>query len=705
MDSLPSAGRRENALKSVPANRRPARRSLVPAIFTLLAVPVLAGPAFAQQASVTSETLLPANTTGWVSVPDAKALKAAIEKTEFGAMMDDPNVKPFVDDLARQLREYLDQQNIRFGMRLEDIEKVHSGEICLAGVLRKPVDGAEENGVTDHAIVLLVDVSDSREKAEDLLTRVAEELRAREATESTIEVGDVKGSKWAFKKPRGLRQKQFAFHALVGDWLLATDNEATFRDIIQRIDSDEAGTAVLAGLETFRKIFDKCSFETETYTTHVRWFVEPFGYVQLAQAIADAQNSGEGKRNNIAEKFHEEGFSAIKGVGGVISFATGPHEACHRTFVYAPPVVDNDERYLRAAAMLDFRNPDGTPLDPPVWVPANSAGFLTFTWDIKKALDKVGYIVDKTSGSEGSFQRALDSMKTDPQGPEVDIPEMVGKLQNRITVCSVTETPIDDESERIVFGIEIRDAADEEFVSDAIFRLVRNDAEVVEFEDVRILVVDTAEAATPDFDFEEDFDDEFGGDPLAEEEDVEQDQELKPAKPLFEKRVFAVKSGFLLIGNNLDQVKTAIQQMPEAPGEELAAATDYVRISEALASLSGEGAPSFRHFGRLDKALQTNYEMMRSGRMPQSKTILAQLLNRAYTAEDAPEDFVREQQVDGSRMPEDYEGQVAPYLGPAGLVVHSLDDGWLVTGVVLRKNADQMNTTTDTSEELAVDHK
>ena len=695
-----STFRRENAL-----NRMRLGHRLLRAVLCFVAVLFLCCPAdqlTAQDASVTSAELLPPNTTGWVSVPDVRALKKAIENTQLGAMMRDPNVKPFIEDLTKQVRGYLDKQNIRFGLTLEDIEKVQSGEICLAGVLRKSA-GLGEDGVTDHAIVLLVDVGASRQEAAELLEQIGEELTARGATEEKIDLNGIECSKWAFKKPQGLRQKQFAYHALVGDWLIATDNEGTFRDIVNRVEEPSEDRTVLAKTEAFAAIQAKCNFEKEGYSTHLRWFIEPFGYVQLAQAIADAQNSGEGKRNNIAKKFKEEGFSAIQGLGGSVAVATNDHEVVHRSFIFAPAVTEDDDRYKLAAAMLDFRNDEKSPLNPPVWVPENAGGYLTLTWDLDKALDRVGSIIDKTAGVEGSFRKALKSIKIDPKGPQVDIPALVNKLHDRITICSITQTPIDDESERIVFGVQLKDLEDEEFISESIFRLYKNDAEVVDFNGKRILVVDTA-SAVRNLDYEDDFDDEFGdddfgGDPLADEE-VETEEDIAPAKPLFEKQVFVVGGGFLLVGNNLDQIKTILELLPEKQGEGLAKAADYLRVKAALEALAGDEPPSLRQFGRMDRTLQTNYEMLRTNRMPQSKTLLGQLVNRAYSNDDTPEGFVRPQELDGSKMPEDYEGQVAKYFGPAGQVVHSLEDGWLVTGLILKKSNAEAELESGNSQEL-----
>ena len=60
-------------------------------------------------------------------------------------------------------------------------------------------------------------------------------------------------------------------------------------------------------------------------------------------------------------------------------------------------------------------------------------------------------------------------------------------------MTSVTHRPIDEESERIVFGVRIVEGYEEE-VAEAIFNLVHNDAdEIIDYNGARILVVDTSE--------------------------------------------------------------------------------------------------------------------------------------------------------------------------------------------------------------------
>ena len=70
-----------------------------------------------------------------------------------------------------------------------------------------------------------------------------------------------------------------------------------------------------------------------------------------------------------------------------------------------------------------------------------------------------------------------------------------------------------------------------------------------------------------------------------------------------------------------------------------------------------------RSFSRTDEEYRPTYELIRQGKMPESESLLGKLLNRLLGPED--EDVLREQQIDGSQLP-DFEA-VRRYLGPAGL--------------------------------------
>ncbi len=88
-------------------------------------------------------------------------------------------------------------------------------------------------------------------------------------------------------------------------------------------------------------------------------------------------------------------------------------------------------------------------------------------------------------------------------------------------------------------------------------------------------------------------------------------------------------------------------------------------------------------FCRGDEELQASYELIRQGRMPQSKGLTGQLLNQLLGPKE--KGVVREQEIDGKKMP-DYN-VVRQYLGPVGIFLRTEKDGWYSAGVGLSRNA------------------
>ena len=117
---------------------------------------------------------------------------------------------------------------------------------------------------------------------------------------------------------------------------------------------------------------------------------------------------------------------------------------------------------------------------------------------------------------------------------------------------------------------------------------------------------------------------------------------------------------------------------------------DYIHVRQALGKLVEEKDVSFRQFGRVDRVLETNYEMLRQGKMATSKTLLARIVNQIVMSAQEPEQESgpppRTQKLDGSKLTADYANLVAPYFGPTGWTLETQPDGWRITGCMLKKN-------------------
>ena len=125
----------------------------------------------------------------------------------------------------------------------------------------------------------------------------------------------------------------------------------------------------------------------------------------------------------------------------------------------------------------------------------------------------------------------------------------------------------------------------------------------------------------------------------------------------------------------LERVLSALK-----PDDRLTAAGDFQNVA-AQASPLGIGPISFRFFSRSDQACRPTYELIRTGQMRQSETILNKLLNSVLG--DGKDGIPRKQQIDGHLLPE--FDAVRRYFGPAGTFVTSLDNGWLCVGVMLTR--------------------
>ena len=78
-----------------------------------------------------SDRLLPATTRGYVSVPDPSLAYEQWNKTQLGRLIDDPKMRPFVEDFRQQWKDRLSKSNRRLGLTLDDLRDVPGGEAAL----------------------------------------------------------------------------------------------------------------------------------------------------------------------------------------------------------------------------------------------------------------------------------------------------------------------------------------------------------------------------------------------------------------------------------------------------------------------------------------------------------------------------------------------------------------------------------------------
>jgi hypothetical protein len=620
-------------------------------------------------AVVPSEQLLPSTTKGFVAAPDIDLVRSKFNETQLGALVHDPVMQPFLEDLKRQIGQKLEQAGKRLGVRWEDLEGVYGGEVALALVQPNPQDK------NSHATVLIVDITGKRPQADALLAKIDANQRSAKAVRSSQKEAGVEITVYTRPATEDPKATTAAYYILSGDQLVACDDLATIKGVIHRLGGK--GNDSLASVAAFSETMQRCAAGSTT-AYHVRWFVEPFGYAEAARA---AQGGRRKRGTDLLKILPSQGFNAIQGIGGHISFATDQTELVHRTYVYAPPVVrkpgdKNHDKYNLAMRMLDFPNsPAADGLEPPPWVLPDIASYLSFHWRMKEAFNYSETLVDAIIGDKGAFQEIWLSLKTDVNGPQIDIYSgLLDHLGTRATLLSDVRVPVDLKSERLMALVELTNpeavaaTVEKAFKKDpAAKRRVFRDQTIWEIvqdeglaEEAELMIEGAGFVSTTDT-----------AKPRPEEEEAKR-------LPNMAITVFA---GHLIVATHVDFVQDLIvYAQQQAAGQTLAQRADYQRVRQALTRL-GAGHDSFRFFTRTDESYRATYELVRQGKLPESETMLARLLNALLGPVE--EGTVRKQEIDGSKLPE--FPLVQKYLGPAGLFVQSEENGWWIVGCLLRK--------------------
>lgn len=637
------------------------------------------------QTKIASEILLPASTKAWFSVPDYSKLKESFLETEFGRLAKDEKLKPFVDSLSDQAREWFNNQNVRLGIKVEDVQEVRTGEICFAGVLRHNAGQPRQLGRGSHGMVLLIDVTKTGEKAKKLLKKVDKDFAGRDAKRAQFEVNGTSVTKWTVERPKKKVKTRSTYHVVAGGWMVVSDNETVLREIIRRLADIKSlkPAETLASQTAFRSVVENTN--VKGVNSHVRWYIDPFGYIELAQAIE--REDARKREDDWARILKEEGFGALKGVGGQVSFLTGEHEMLHRTFLYAPRNGANGNQ-KRFFGLFDFEGRYGHDLQPQDWLPRDVASYFAANWNMSGALSSISGVIDSFMKEEGAMDKVLKQLKAEMN---VDVPDLVASFNNQIVVVTSTEKPITESSEQMAICLPLKADRVDKNVLDVIKRALGGEFKLRKFKGNEVLLVEP----------EEEDDGEMGELDIFEDEDEEEESGEEEAEEfqLFEKKFITISNKHLIICNNEDFLKRILSKSKKTG---LKASTDYVQVKQALEKIVDPSKISFRQFGRIDKSMETNYEMLRKGRMGVSKTMLARVVNRILTPAEDPDVIPdglppRKQKLDGSKLPADYDKFVAPYFGPMGWVFETTPKGWRLTGCMLKKNANELVRKPDSS--------
>jgi len=632
------------------------------------AVFVLAAASFAGAGSFPpSETVFPATTRAWISVADPGLFQESFDRTQFGQLLRDPVMKPFVDGFRAQLRSAGRQRLGKLGLTLEDLEKVPGGEIALGAI--EPTPGT-------LASILLVDTTGHDTETRALLEQVDRRLLEQKATRATQSPAGITVYHLPTEENAATsRLRQVAIVSTPGT-LVVGDSPAVVGQLVAALRQGRPDS--LASQPAYQAVAARCGKEVPSAAAPLRWFVDPLGYAKAYQAANPPREKRKGP--DYVAILGRQGFDAVKGAGGVVFFDNGTREAQHHTLIYAPPLAGRKpfaaDRFDLAARMLHF--PNAERIEPPQWVPRDVSSWVALQWDIANAFASAEPLVDDIVGEKGVFDDVIASLKEDPDGPQIDVEQdLVASLGTRVSVLGDHATPIDVDSERLVIAIEARDPAT---VAATVAKSMATDPDMQKVESNGLVIWEMIDrsAAIPKLEIETP-----GGAIAHADHESDAHQHRRRLREREEKLLphsaVTVAHGHLLIASHRDFLERVLAASAGEGG--LAAAADYALVAGELKKLF-PAQTALKTFARADESVRPAYEMLRKGEMPKSKSLTGQLLNAALG--DGKEGSVRAQKIDGSTLP-DFE-LIRKYFGTAGVGMEAVANGWYLAGVVLPRS-------------------
>jgi hypothetical protein len=594
--------------------------------------------------------LLPDNTQAVVWIRNADELAARWNRTELARLAEDPVIRPFFNDQREAIEKRFTEAGWRLTVRPEDIAQFSEGQIALGWLelpeTRKP-----------YALAMIVDVADDAPTNQHMLSILDQEMTKRGAAKAQLQHEGVSIVRYTSPKRTGQLLSDTAFYAVTAGQLLVTDDEPLIKRMISRV----------AGKPVGRTLTEDAAFiqgrQELNISEHgqIEYFVRPLGIARVLRAIGGKRSKSSA---DLLVVLQNQGFAAIKCVCGEVMLGEELVDMEHRGYVLA------DRPLPKSAGILDFPNKaeDGW-RNIPSFVGDNISSYLVTYWNSQEAFWRAEGLVDELAGTQGVFEELIKGIKMDPSGPRIDIrEEVLPRLTN--DVFAITDNkpgPVELDSRRNLIALRITDTP---AIKRLLDRALTNDpdARAVEVEGVGVWVVDNRR--------DQDIDPlagefgEFGAPPA---------RGAGKDEHWLNNWAIAAHDGYLMFASHVEMIENAIRQSKQSRNSPLASEVDYLRVVNAIDREFGEKPGSLWQIARNSLAYRVQYELFREGKLRDSQSMIANLLDNLL--KDDPEIKQKVPKIDGTNLPP-FE-TIAPFLQPGGLMVRSTDSGWEFGGLLL----------------------
>ncbi len=603
--------------------------------------------------------LLPASTQAVVWIRDTDELVGRWDRTQLSKLASDSAIRPFWEDQRQQIEKRFMEAGWRLNIGPSDLQELAAGQLAIAWI--------EKSGSKPFAMALIADVVDDTKKLETFFTRLEKNLAERGAQTSSSNLDGIKVTKYAFKQPGELQLRE-TYYCVVNNQLLTTDDESLLKDLVARSKSKATATNVLSGAKSFAESRKELKISGKG---QIEYYIQPLGFARVLRALGGKRPNSNGP--DLLTVLKNEGFESIEAISGEIELGTEAYDIKHRGFTLASMPLP------KSAAILDFPNKAAHEL--PNFVSNTASSLLVTNWNSQVAFWKAEGIVDGVANLEGMFKEVINGIKTDTNGPMIDIEnEVLPYITNDIYSISDTVEPITTDSHRNLFALRIRNPRSLGATLRRAMKLERDvESEMIGDLEVwkRVYDPDAVEAS-----IELDNDVGLGAPGQAAAEET----------PWLSRWAITIYEDYFLFASHVELIKETIAQAKSGGISPLLKEADYVRVKQALSAEFGDEPVSFWQVLRSDLSYKMQYELFRKGELDQSQSWLAGLLDRLLQNKSEIRKEAKSK-LNGEKLPEFSE--ISHYLKPSGLVVRTTDKGWAFGSLLMADGNANVQQTTD----------
>lgn len=425
------------------------KHRLVTIVLIVPTMLAMATPLWAQTERPTAMKLFPYETVAFARVAHGRELYQRYRQTGFGAMLQDPEVAPFVDGMWNMAGDqFTENASERVGFEWQDLEHVPTGEIAV---------GLVDRGQADLGLLVLADF-DGQQADVDFLLEKLDERWAAEAM--VVEQQDVEGDTLTIVRAGDDRSTSFGY--LVKDaCLVGSNDEVLLRHVLDRwagrpvvveVAEDEAtdeqltassdeplpGEQTLADNVEFQTVFRECSHQLEE-SPQVLLYADPL-------TLLRRMTRGNTGANVMQATFPALGIDGILAAGGTASFATENWDGVSHLHL----LLGNPRSGV--LTLLRFESGDVT---PPDFVPANVYGYSTTYVDAPRIYDRLRQLVDRFR-YEGAFEASIDQGISQRLG--INFKEvLINNLAGRATLVTSFDEPTRMQTEQRALAVTVVD--------------------------------------------------------------------------------------------------------------------------------------------------------------------------------------------------------------------------------------------------------